>query len=143
MLSPTGMMRLLDNYIPLGVQAMSETDAFLLTSEAAERLGVAQAYVRQLLVKPRRDGLGMELEASKRGRDLYVTLRSIEGYERRRRPRGRPPETLSDVPAQNRRGTGGAAEAEREYQRNYKREMRAALKKASGKSTAKKRRGRR
>lgn len=53
------------------------------TSEAAKRLGVDPAYVRMLIGDGR-------LKASKIGNSWAIDERSIEAFERKRKPRGRP-----------------------------------------------------
>jgi site-specific DNA-methyltransferase (adenine-specific) len=56
---------------------------FLTTTEAAQRLGVNQSRVRQLVGEGR-------LEAEKLGRDLLVSEASVIRYEKERRKAGRP-----------------------------------------------------
>jgi len=66
------------------------------------------------------------LKAVKPYRDWLIDKASLEAHRENRRPKGRPPGTLSKEPPRNRAGTGESAEREREYQRNYKRRLRAA-----------------
>ncbi len=82
------------------------------TPEAARFLNVTPPHVRLLYYK------GV-LRGEKRGRDLWITVESLEEYQKNRRPAGRPEGTVSSKPSKNKRG-----EREREYQREYKRRLR-------------------
>lgn len=90
----------------------------ILTGEAAEFLGVTRVAIYKLIRENK-------IKGEKRGRDFWVDKKSLEDYNKNRRPAGRPPGTVSSEPPQNRAGTGDAAEREREYQREYKRKLRA------------------
>jgi excisionase family DNA binding protein len=82
------------------------------TPEAARYLGVTPPHIRLLFYKK-------VLRGEKRGRDLWITVESLEEYQKNRRPAGRPEGTVSSEPSKNKRG-----EREREYQREYKRRIR-------------------
>jgi hypothetical protein len=82
------------------------------TPEAARFLSVTPPHIRLLFYKK-------VLRGEKRGRDLWITVESLEEYQRNRRPAGRPEGTVSSEPSKNKRG-----EREREYQREYKRKVR-------------------
>jgi Helix-turn-helix domain len=82
------------------------------TPEAARFLGVTPPHIRLLFYKK-------VLRGEKRGRDLWITMESLEEYQKNRRPAGRPEGTVSEEPSKNKRG-----EREREYQREYKRKLR-------------------
>ena len=82
------------------------------TPEAAQFLGVTPPHIRLLFYKN-------VLRGEKRGRDLWITVESLEEYQKNRRPAGRPEGTVSSEPSKNKRG-----EREREYQREYKRKLR-------------------
>lgn len=82
------------------------------TPEAARYLGVTPPHVRLLYYNK-------VLRGEKRGRDLWITMESLEEYQKNRRPAGRPEGTISAEPSKNKKG-----EREREYQREYKRELR-------------------
>jgi hypothetical protein len=91
------------------------------TEEAAELLSLENpASVRHLIRKGR-------LEGRLVGRVLWITLGSIERYNEKRRPRGRPEGTITGE-SQNKRGM-----RETEYQRDYKRRVRKGLIKPSRK----------
>lgn len=90
----------------------------ILTGEAAEILGVTRVAIYKLIRENK-------IKGEKRGRDFWVDKKSLEDYNKNRRPAGRPPGAVSSEPPQNRAGTGEAAEREREYQREYKRKLRA------------------
>src|ERR1044071_8201894 len=87
-------------------------DEEVTTPEAARFLGVTPPHVRLLYYNK-------VLRGEKRGRDLWITVESLEAYQQNRRPAGRPEGTVSSVPSKNKRG-----EREREYQREYKRRLR-------------------
>lgn len=89
-----------------------KTDGEVTTPEAARYLGVTGPHIRLLLYNK-------VLRGEKRGRDLWITMESLEEYQKNRRPAGRPEGTVSSEPSKNKRG-----EREREYQREYKRELR-------------------
>lgn len=82
------------------------------TPEAARYLGVTPPHIRLLFYKK-------VLRGEKRGRDLWITMESLEEYKKNRRPAGRPEGTVSSEPSKNKRG-----ERERDYQREYKRRIR-------------------
>jgi hypothetical protein len=84
----------------------------MTTPEAARYLGVTPPHIRLLFYKKM-------LRGDKRGRDLWITVESLEEYQKNRRPAGRPEGTVSSEPSKNKRG-----EREREYQREYKRRLR-------------------
>jgi hypothetical protein len=92
------------------------------TPEAARYLGVTPPHIRLLFYKK-------VLRGEKRGRDLWITVESLEEYQKNRRPAGRPEGTVSSEPSKNKRG-----EREREYQREYKRNLRKAQRPAQKKS---------
>ena len=92
------------------------------TPEAAQYLGVTAPHIRLLFYKK-------VLRGEKRGRDLWITMESLEEYQKNRRPAGRPEGTVSEEPSKNKRG-----EREREYQREYKRKLRKAQRPAQKKS---------
>jgi excisionase family DNA binding protein len=98
-----------------------KTDGEVTTPEAARYLGVTAPHIRLLLYNN-------VLRGEKRGRDLWITVESLEEYQRNRRPAGRPEGTVSDEPSKNKRG-----EREREYQRRYKRELRKGQRPAQSK----------
>lgn len=89
-----------------------KTDGEVTTPEAAQYLGVTTPHIRLLYYNK-------ALRGEKRGRDLWITMESLEEYQKNRRPAGRPEGTVSQGPSKNKRG-----EREREYQREYKRELR-------------------
>jgi excisionase family DNA binding protein len=89
-----------------------KTDSEVTTPEAASYLGVTAPHIRLLYYNK-------VLRGQKRGRDLWITMESLEEYQKNRRPAGRPEGTVSQGPSKNKRG-----EREREYQREYKRELR-------------------
>jgi excisionase family DNA binding protein len=95
-------------------------DDLMTTPQAAEYLGVTAPHVRLLLYNK-------ILRGEKRGRDLWVTVESLEEYRKNRRPAGRPEGTVSSGPSKNKRG-----EHEREYQREYKRRLRKGQRKEQG-----------
>ena len=97
------------------------------TPEAAHYLGVTAPHIRLLYYNK-------VLRGEKRGRDLWITMESLEEYQKNRRPAGRPEGTVSLGPSKNKRG-----EREREYQREYKRELRKAQRQgqSKGKNTGK------
>lgn len=85
------------------------------TQEAADLLGMKDAAsIRKLYAAGR-------LKGRKVGRDTWISLSSIEQYERERQPVGRPMGTISGE-SYNQRGA-----RETEYQRDYKRKLRAGL----------------
>lgn len=94
------------------------------TPEAARYLGVTAPHIRLLLYNK-------ALRGEKRGRDLWITVESLEEYKKNRRPAGRPEGTISEEPSKNKRG-----EREREYQRRYKRELRKGRRPAQSKGKA-------
>lgn len=98
-----------------------KTDGEMTTPEAAQFLGVTAPHIRLLLYNK-------VLRGEKRGRDLWITVESLEAYQRNRRPAGRPEGTISEEPTKNKRG-----EREREYQRRYKRELRKGQQPAQSK----------
>lgn len=102
-------------------------DEEVTTPEAAKYLGVTAPHIRLLYYNK-------VLRGEKRGRDLWITMESLEEYQKNRRPAGRPEGTLSPEPSKNKRG-----EREREYQREYKRELRKVQKQgqSKGKNTGK------
>jgi excisionase family DNA binding protein len=109
-------------------------DDLLTTPEAAEYLGVTAPHIRLLLYNK-------VLQGEKRGRDLWITVESLEEYQKNRRPAGRPEGTVSQGPSKNKHG-----EREREYQREYKRRLRKDQRKEQSKGeiaieTGKKKRG--
>src|SRR5262249_44792872 len=85
-------------------------------------LGVTPPHIRLLFYKK-------VLRGEKRGRDLWITVESLEEYQKNRRPAGRPEGTVSSEPSKNKRG-----EREREYQREYKRKLRKDQRQAQSKS---------
>ncbi len=87
-------------------------DEEVTTPEAARYLGVTAPHIRLLYYNN-------ILRGEKRGRDLWITMESLEEYQKNRRPAGRPEGTVSPEATKNKRG-----EREREYQRRYKRELR-------------------
>jgi len=91
---------------------VKKLDKEVTTPEAAQYLGVTPPHIRLLYYKK-------VLRGEKRGRDLWITMESLEEYQRNRRPAGRPEGTVSAEPSKNKRG-----EREREYQREYKRKRR-------------------
>ncbi|HKQ08135.1 MAG TPA: helix-turn-helix domain-containing protein [Blastocatellia bacterium] len=95
----------------------------MTTPEAARFLGVTPPHIRLLFYKK-------VLRGEKRGRDLWITMESLEAYQKNRRPAGRPEGTISQEPSENKRG-----EREREYQREYKRKLRKGQR--QGQSTGK------
>lgn len=58
---------------------------FLTTKEAAERLGVSAARIRQMIIE------GVITEAEKVGRDNFIPEKEIERLEQTERKAGRPP----------------------------------------------------
>lgn len=90
----------------------NKQNVVVTTPEAARFLGVSAPHIRLLYYKE-------VLRGEKRGRDLWITMESLEEYQKNRRPAGRPEGTVSSEPTKNKRG-----EREREYQRRYKRELR-------------------
>lgn len=92
------------------------------TPEAARYLGVTPPHIRLLFYKK-------VLRGEKRGRDLWITVESLEEYQKNRRPAGRPEGTVSSEPSKNKRG-----EHEREYQREYKRNLRKGQQQGQSKS---------
>src|SRR5512138_1154026 len=82
------------------------------TPEAARFLDVSPPHIRLLYYKN-------VLRGEKWGRDLWITMESLEEYQKNRRPAGRPEGTVSSEPSKNKRG-----ERERQYQREYKRKLR-------------------
>jgi excisionase family DNA binding protein len=92
------------------------------TPEAAQYLGVTPPHIRLLYYKN-------VLRGEKRGRDLWITMESLDEYQKNRRPAGRPEGTVSSEPSKNKRG-----EREREYQREYKRQLRKGQRQAQSKS---------
>jgi hypothetical protein len=94
------------------------------TPEAARFLGVSPSHIRLLYYKN-------VLRGEKRGRDLWITMESLEEYKKSRRPAGRPEGTVSSEPSKNKRG-----EREREYQREYKRKLRKDLRQRQSESKA-------
>lgn len=104
----------------------------LLATEAANLIGVTRDYI----IKLARRG---QVKGEKKGRDWWVDKESLLAFYNNRRPVGRPEGSLSKEPARNRRGTGAAAEAEREYHRNYAKSSRAAGPLKSKKAPTKKR----
>lgn len=85
------------------------------TQEAADLLGMKDAAsVRNLYLKG-------TLEGRMVGRMLWIKLSSIERYKERRRPVGRPKDSITGE-SHNKRGA-----RETEYQRDYKRRLRAGL----------------
>ena len=100
----------------------NQTDGEMMTTpEAARFLGVSPPHIRLLLYKK-------VLRGETRGRDLWITLESLQEYQMNRRPAGRPEGTISSGPTKNKRG-----EREREYQRRYKRELRKGQRAEQGK----------
>src|SRR5205085_9545340 len=91
---------------------VKKSDEAVTTPEAAQYLGVTPPHIRLLYYKN-------VLRGEKRGRDLWITMESLDEYQKNRRPAGRPEGTVSSEPSKNKRG-----EREREYQREYKRKMR-------------------
>lgn len=91
---------------------VKKMDEEVTTPEAARYLGVSSPHIRLLYYKN-------VLRGEKRGRDLWITMESLEEYQKNRRPAGRPEGTVSAEPSKNKRG-----EREREYQREYKRKLR-------------------
>jgi excisionase family DNA binding protein len=91
---------------------VKKSDEEVTTPEAAQYLGVTPPHIRLLYYKK-------VLRGEKRGRDLWITMESLEEYQKNRRPAGRPEGTVSSEPSKNKRG-----EREREYQREYKRKLR-------------------
>jgi excisionase family DNA binding protein len=91
---------------------VKKLDEEVTTPEAARYLGVTPPHIRLLLYNK-------VLRGEKRGRDLWITMESLEAYQQNRRPAGRPEGTVSSEPSKNKRG-----EREREYQREYKRRLR-------------------
>lgn len=87
-------------------------DEEVTTPEAARYLGVTAPHIRLLYYNK-------VLRGEKLGRDLWITMESLEEYRLNRRPAGRPEGTVSQEPSKNKRG-----EREREYQREYKRKLR-------------------
>src|SRR6185295_13950844 len=87
-------------------------DEDVTTPEAALYLGVTAPHIRLLYYNK-------VLRGEKRGRDLWITMESLEEYQKNRRPVGRPEGTVSSEPSKNKRG-----ERERKYQREYKRKVR-------------------
>ena len=96
-------------------------DEEVTTPEAARYLGVSAPHIRLLYYNK-------VLRGEKRGRDLWITMESLEEYQKNRRPAGRPEGTISPRPSKNKRG-----EREREYQRRYKRELRKGQRPVPGK----------
>jgi excisionase family DNA binding protein len=101
-----------------------KTDGEVTTPEAARYLGVTAPHIRLLLYNN-------VLRGEKRGRDLWITVESLEEYQQNRRPAGRPEGTVSEEPSKNKRG-----EREREYQRQYKRELRKGQRTAKSRGKA-------
>jgi excisionase family DNA binding protein len=62
---------------------MNENDALLSSIEAAARLGVSQARVRQLAIAG-------DLPARKMGRDWFIRPSDLAVYQAQRLPVGRP-----------------------------------------------------
>src|SRR5436305_378657 len=91
---------------------VKKSDEAVTTPEAAQYLGVTPPHIRLLYYKN-------VLRGEKRGRDLWITMESLDEYQKNRRPAGRPEGTVSSEPSKNKRG-----EREREYQREYKRQLR-------------------
>ena len=99
-----------------------KTDGEMMTTpEAARYLGVTAPHIRLLYYNK-------VLRGEKRGRDLWITMESLEEYQKNRRPAGRPEGTVSPGPSKNKRG-----EREREYQREYKRKLRKRERPEQGK----------
>ena len=93
---------------------------YMLVQDAAARLKLSAERVRGLI----RDGI---LKSEKKGLIRFITVESIEAYERTRRPVGRPAGTVK--PAQDQR------EAKRRAQRrkSQTRRRKASAKIADGK----------
>ena len=98
-----------------------KTNKEVTTPEAAQYLGVTAPHIRLLYYNN-------VLRGEKRGRDLWITVESLEEYQKNRRPAGRPEGTVSEEPSKNKRG-----EREREYQREYKRRLRKGQRPRQGK----------
>lgn len=94
-------------------------DVEITTAEAAEVLGMNQSSVRRLYS----DGV---IAGRKPGHDLLLSRNSVLDYQKNRRPRGRPFDSLSTEPAP----TG----SRRDYHRDFQREKRAGDKGAGKKS---------
>jgi excisionase family DNA binding protein len=62
----------------------------MLTSEAADRLGIKARSVARLIKK----GL---IKAEKRGRDYWIKPEEVDRYLRERRPAHRPTKSKSEV----------------------------------------------
>ena len=101
---------------------VKKTDEEVTTPEAARFLGVTPPHIRLLYYKN-------ILRGEKKGRDLWITMESLEEYQKNRRPAGRPEGTVSSEPSKNKRG-----ERERVYQRDYKRKLRKDLRQRQGES---------
>jgi hypothetical protein len=91
---------------------VKDADEEVTTNEAASYLEVTPAHIRLLVYRG-------ALKGEKRGRDLWVSIRSLADYKKNRRPPGRPEGAISTEPSKNKRG-----ERERIYQREYKRRLR-------------------
>lgn len=101
---------------------VKKLDDEVTTPEAAHYLGVTAPHIRLLYYNK-------VLRGEKRGRDLWITMESLEEYQKNRRPAGRPEGAISEEPSKNKRG-----EREREYQREYKRKLRKAQRPGQKKS---------
>ena len=94
------------------------------TPEAARYIGVSASHIRLLFYRK-------VLRGEKRGRDIWITVESLEEYQKNRPPAGRPEGTVSSEPSKNKRG-----EREREYQREYKRKLRKGQRQEASPSKA-------
>ena len=103
---------------------MAKKSDEVTTPEAARYLGVTPPHIRLLYYKK-------VLRGEKRGRDLWITMESLDEYQKNRRPAGRPEGTVSSEPSKNKRGA-----REREYQREYKRQLRKGQRQEQSKGKA-------